>query len=337
MQLIIGIESLTLTKNDIKRLANPAVGGVILFARNYQNPTQLLHLTHAIRDARTDIFISVDHEGGRVQRFREGFTTLPSAKQILNYYRHNPEAGLHLAHMCGLVIAVELQKYGIDLSYAPVLDIDYHLSEVIGDRSFGSLTQDLIALTSAIMAGMHEGGMAAVGKHFPGHGGVIADTHGEIAIDPRPLSYLWNADLLPFKKLIQNGLEGIMPAHVIYPKVDNKPAGFSRIWLQDILRDQLNFQGAIISDDLGMAGAQAVGRIHEQLKNASTAGCDFALLCNDFGMIDQALQDTNIFYHAKNSYKTQLVIGKYIHELPSHLLQEATKNSGKINTLLGIL
>lgn len=315
MQLIIGIEGLSLCAQDAKRLEHNQVAGVILFTRNYESPEQLKALTAAIRKKRSDLFISVDHEGGSVQRFRKGFTLLPKARQLLDQFRLNPNQALLLAEQCGFITSIELQQHGIDFSYAPVLDLDFGLSTVIGDRSFGSLAQEVVALAGAVMRGMHRAGSHAVGKHFPGHGGVRADTHHDVAIDPRAFQYLCQADLVPFQQLIQQGLDAIMPAHVIYSDVDTLPAGFSKIWLQDILRGQMQFKGLIISDDLDMAAART-GTLADTLALATQAGCDLALLCNNFSSIDEAIT------LSKNSHTpiSSSLSGKYINHIPTDLL-----------------
>jgi beta-N-acetylhexosaminidase len=289
-QLIIGVEAHRLTAQDQARLCQPQVAGVILFSRNFQDLDQLSLLIQEIRACRDDLLISVDHEGGRVQRFREGFSLLPKAASYAQVFRLDPAKGLAFAYVAGQVLATELLAHGIDLSYTPVLDLDYGVSQVIGDRSFGVSTFEAASLARAHMAGLFAAGMAAVGKHFPGHGGVEVDTHGEIAIDPRHYDYLHATDMAVFKALIDDGLPAIMPAHVIYPQVDDLPAGFSSNWMQKILRQEYQFQGAIISDDLDMAGAGAVGDLLARLTAACQAGCDLILLCNDFESIDLALQ-----------------------------------------------
>lgn len=289
-QLIIGVEAHRLTAQDRDRLCHPQVAGVILFSRNFQDVDQLVLLVADIRACRADLLISVDHEGGRVQRFRHGFSVLPQASSYAHLFRLDPAKGLEFAYVAGYVLATELLAHGIDLSYTPVLDLDYGVSQVIGDRSFGVSTFEAASLARAHMAGLFAAGMAAVGKHFPGHGGVEVDTHGDIAIDPRHYDYLYATDMAVFKALIDDGLPAIMPAHVIYPQIDELPAGFSKNWLQKILRQEYQFQGAIISDDLDMAGAGAVGDLLARLQAACHAGCDLILLCNDFASIDLALQ-----------------------------------------------
>lgn len=289
-KLIVGIKGITLTADESHYLQDPRIAGVILFARNYQNRAQLVELVQSIRQTRADLLISVDHEGGRVQRFRSEFTVLPSASRLAQLYRHNTEQALSVAKACGSLMAHELQACDIDFSYAPVLDLDYSVSAIIGDRSYGRDPLQVTALAGALMQGLTDNGMAAVGKHYPGHGGVAADTHGEIVIDHRSREEM-NDDFLVFELLIAQGLAAIMPAHIIYPKLDaDYPAGFSKILLQDILRQELGFDGAIISDDLGMAGASAVGDLKQQLNLATAAGCDLLLLCNDFASIVAALK-----------------------------------------------
>lgn len=259
------------------RLQHPATGGVILFERNYRSPEQLLELVATIRAIRPEILLAVDHEGGRVQRFREGFTRLPPASSFLKSGR--PDA-LELVELAGWVMATELRAHDIDFSFAPVLDVDVGISAVIGDRAFADNPVDVTAAARAYVRGVHRAGMSAVGKHFPGHGGVAADSHLALPIDDRTFEELEARDLLPFAALIREGLEAVMPAHVLYPRIDSQPAGYSRFWLQTILRDRLGFDGAIFSDDLSMAGAAAGGDPTERARLAIEAGCDMVLVCN---------------------------------------------------------
>ncbi|MGZ5170971.1 MAG: beta-N-acetylhexosaminidase [Burkholderiales bacterium] len=286
--VIIDIAGVELTDEDRTRLLNPLTGGMILFSRNYQSPEQLTRLTaeiHALREPA--LLISVDHEGGRVQRFRSGFTVLPPMRALGDAWDRNPQQARHLAQDVGFVLAAELRAHGVDLSFTPVLDIDHGNSSIIGDRSFHRDTQAVAELASALMKGLRQGGVSAVGKHFPGHGHVRADSHLEVPVDDRPYSELEAADLVPFARLIRDGLPAIMPAHVVYPSVDTQPAGFSSVWLKRILRQELRFDGLIFSDDLSMEGARATGGVTKRAQAAFDAGCDMVLVCNDSAAVDE--------------------------------------------------
>ena len=263
-------------------LRHPLVGGVILFTRNYQSPEQvaaLVESVHALR--RPQLLVAVDHEGGRVQRFREGFTPLPAVRRIGEVYDKNPAGALRLARISGWLMATELRAVGVDFSFAPVLDLERGVSQIIGDRAFHSDPEAVADLANAYMSGMHKAGMEAVGKHYPGHGGVAADSHLELPIDERSYADIAAEDLRVFERMIPCGLAGIMPAHVVYSQVDPQPAGFSQHWLKQILRQELGFQGAIFSDDLDMQGAAVAGSPAERAKAALAAGCDAILACND--------------------------------------------------------
>lgn len=285
---VLGLE---LTPEDIERLKHPRVGGVILFARNFASPLQLVELTRAIRALRApSLPIAVDHEGGRVQRFKSGFTAIPPMRTLGRLWDRGRDEALAAAHGCGFVIGSELQAHGVDITFAPVLDVDYGESSVIGDRAFHSDPAAIAALAEALHAGLHASGMNSVGKHFPGHGYVRADSHHEIPVDDRPMRQIAAADLVPFQRLARAGMGGVMPAHVIYPEVDEKPAGFSRTWLQDVLRRKLGFDGLIFSDDLSMEGASTAGGPVERANAALDAGCDMVLLCNSPALLDQLLQ-----------------------------------------------
>ncbi len=280
--VMLDLEGVEITPDEREILAHPRVGGVILFTRNFASVEQLEQLVsdiHAIRSPR--LLIAVDHEGGRVQRFRDGFSPLPAASHFGEVYDHDPAVGKRLAELGGWLMAVELRAVGIDFSFAPVLDVDHGVSEVIGDRAFHHDPRIVTELARAYINGMHEAGMAATGKHFPGHGGVEADSHTAIPVDERDYHDIYAHDILPFKRLAQDGLAAIMPAHVIYSKVDRLPAGFSPYWLKEILRKRLGFQGVIFSDDLDMQGASVVGDSYTERAGAALgAGCDMVLICN---------------------------------------------------------
>ena len=276
------VAGLELTTAERERIAHPLVGGLILFARNYAASDQLKALTGAIRALRDPPpLIAVDHEGGRVQRFRDGFAAIPAPRTLGELWDRNAAAAAAEAQRIGSRIAAELGAHGIDFSFTPVLDLDYGHSAVIGDRALHRNPNAVAHLACALCRGLREDGMAAVGKHFPGHGFVGADSHAEIPIDRRPLTVIERADLVPFGALVRLGIEGIMPAHVVFPAVDDAPAGFSRVWLQDVLRARLGFDGLIFSDDLSMAGAQGPGDIVARAEAACAAGCDMVLVCND--------------------------------------------------------
>ncbi len=288
--LMLDVRGTELTDDDRTRLSHPFVGGVILFKRNYENPAQLEKLTAEIRALKSPpLLIAVDQEGGRVQRFREGFTRLPPMRVLGELFDRHPKQAKTLARETGYVLAAELRAHGVDLSFAPVLDLDFGVSGVIGDRAFHHDPQAVIELSHALMLGMKDAGMAACGKHFPGHGYIAADSHVAIPIDERDYADIALHDLLPFRALIDMGLPAVMPAHVIYPRVDAAPAGFSRFWLQTVLRNELNFQGMIFSDDLTMEGASVAGDITARTHAALTAGCDMALICNRPDLADEVL------------------------------------------------
>ncbi|HEX4858877.1 MAG TPA: beta-N-acetylhexosaminidase [Usitatibacteraceae bacterium] len=279
-----------LTTEDIRRLSHPLVGGVILFARNYQSPGQLTALTRGIRDIREPALpICVDHEGGRVQRFREGFTAIPPMRSVGERWNRSRSDGLDLARDIGFVIGHELASHGVDFSFAPVLDIDWGESGVIGHRAFHRDPSAVAMLGGALMRGLACAGVGNVGKHFPGHGYVRADSHLEVPLDEREFDAIWTQDLVPFRELSNGTMTGVMPAHVIYPRVDPNPAGFSRLWLQDVLRGRLGFDGLIFSDDLSMEGAAVAGNVTQRGLAALDAGCDVILLCNDPSKADELL------------------------------------------------
>ena len=278
---MLDLAGTALDAEDRELLRHPAVGGVILFSRNFQTPAQLAELTAAIHARREPhLLIAVDQEGGRVQRFRDGFTRLPSAGHFDRFYNRHPVAACTACESVAWLMASELRSVGVDFSFAPVLDLDRGISQVIGDRSFGTRVDQVCELGVTWTRGARRAGIASVGKHFPGHGGVAADSHSELPTDPRRFVDIDMADLVPFRRLINHGLEAVMPAHVVYPCLDQRPAGFSPVWLRDILRGQLGFQGVIFSDDLNMAAAGAGGDHLERARAASQAGCDMLLICN---------------------------------------------------------
>ncbi len=263
-------------------LTHPLVGGIILFSRNFESPEQLAALIAEIHALRTPpLLVAVDHEGGRVQRFRQGFTRLPPARCFGEIYEHDPRRARQLAEQSGWVMASELRAVGVDFSFAPVLDLDYGISGVIGDRAYHRKPQVVAELAGAVMHGMQRAGMAAVGKHFPGHGAVEADSHEAIPRDNREIEDILNEDVVPYPTMFDNGMAGVMPAHVIYTDVDERPAGFSDFWLREILRKRLDFQGVIFSDDLSMEGASVAGDYVSRAKAALNAGCDMVLVCNN--------------------------------------------------------
>ena len=277
------IEGVELTSADKQFLLQPEISGLILFSRNYSNPEQLTALCQSIKALRADLIISVDQEGGRVQRFREGFLRLPAMRRLGDAYALDQAGALQQSHSLGWLMAAELIQHGIDISFAPVLDLDFDRSAVIGDRAFATDPDDVYQLSKAFINGMKAAGMSATAKHFPGHGHVTADSHKELPTDPRTYDELNQQDLTPFKQLIDEGLlSAIMPAHVIYPDVDGDfTAGFSAMWLQKILRERLGFKGLIYSDDLSMEGAAASGPPSVRAEKAKNAGCNVLLICNN--------------------------------------------------------
>ena len=279
--LMLDLSAFELDSVERELLAHPTTGGVILFSRNYHDLAQLKALIAAIRAAANKpILIAVDHEGGRVQRFKEEFTHLPAMGQLGQAYQQQGEHCLELTQDCGWVLAAELAACDIDLSFAPVLDLDLG-SQVIGDRAFSSKSEHAIVLADALISGMKQAGMSSVGKHFPGHGTVRADSHHDVPIDERAFDLVKDIDMQPFIQLIKkNRLDAVMPAHVIYPQIDHLPAGFSSVWINDILREQLKFKGVIFSDDLSMEGAGVAGDHLARANAAHQAGCDMLLACN---------------------------------------------------------
>ncbi len=290
--VMLDVVGLTLDDNDVRRIAHPLTGGVILFARNFERRTQLASLIRQIRTVREDILIAVDHEGGRVQRFKtDGFTHLPAMREIGAIWDRDQQQALRIATATGYVLASELRALGIDFSFTPALDVDYGVSEVIGTRAFHRDVEVITQLAKSLCHGLALVGMANCGKHFPGHGFVEADSHYTLPVDSRSREAILR-DARPFAWL-DIALAAVMPAHVIYSSVDDQPAGFSKAWVQDILREELGFLGAIISDDLTMEGARAVGNVVESAQAAFTAGCDMVLVCNKPEEADRLLNELN--------------------------------------------
>ena len=334
--LMCDVAGTELTDDDRRRLSHPLVGGVILFARNYASPAQLDALTteiHALKSA--PLLIGVDHEGGRVQRFREGFTRLPAMRAFGERWDAHPQQARHLAREAGYVLASELRAHGVDFSFAPVLDLDYGASSVIGDRAFHRDPRAVFELGQAVMLGMKDAGMAACGKHFPGHGHVVADSHVAIPVDERSLPDIARADLVPFRMMIEAGLAALMPAHVIYPRIDAQPAGFSRVWLGDILRGELGFDGVIFSDDLCMAGAAGAGDIVARVEAALVAGCDMALVCNRPDLADEVLARLQVDWPAPARARLARMHGRP-HPPGMTMLRESPRYADALRHLAGL-
>ena len=289
--VVVDVLGPVLTDEDRERMRHPAAGAVILFARNYENPLQLRGLTEEIEKLREPALpVCVDHEGGRVQRFKEGFTAIPPMRALGKQWDRDREKGRELATSIGYIIAAELGAHGVDFSFAPVLDLDYGGSSVIGDRALHFDPTAVGALGACLVKGLAQGGLGAVGKHFPGHGYAEADSHVAVPRDDRTFREISRKDIVPYKAVIEAGLAGVMPAHVIYPQVDPLPAGYSAHWLQEVLRKQLGFQGIVFSDDLSMEGAAVAGGPPERARAAMAAGCDMVLLCNNPAALDALLQ-----------------------------------------------
>jgi beta-N-acetylhexosaminidase len=287
--LMVDIAGTELSAEDVRVLAHPLVGSVLLFTRNYSNPQQVAALTAAIRALRTPhLLIAVDHEGGRVQRFREGFTRLPAARLLGRRFDEDRRDALALAHSVGWLMASELRAVGVDFSFAPCIDLDYGVSEIIGDRAFHSDPDTVAALAVATMSGMREAGMAAIAKHFPGHGAVVADSHVALPVDRREFADL-EADIRPYRPLIDNNIPGIMAAHVVFPAVDALPASLSKRWIGGVLRAEMGFHGCVFADDLTMAGAAAFGDVIARADLSLAAGCDVLPICNDRHSVELVL------------------------------------------------
>jgi beta-N-acetylhexosaminidase len=291
--LMVDIAGTELSADDVRVLTHPLVGSVLLFTRNYTDPAQVAALTAAIRALRTPhLLIAVDHEGGRVQRFRQGFTRLPAARLLGRRFDEDRRDGLELAQSVGWLMASELRAVGVDFSFAPCIDLDYGVSEIIGDRAFHSDPDSVAALAAATLLGMRDAGMPAIAKHFPGHGAVVADSHVALPVDRRDFADL-EPDIRPYRPLIENNLAGIMAAHVVFPAVDALPASLSQRWITGVLRGELGFHGCVFADDLTMAGAAAFGDVIARADLALAAGCDVLPICNDRHSVELVLGRLN--------------------------------------------
>ena len=300
--ILIGLSGLQLSNEEHDWISHPAVGGVVLFTRNYQDIDQLSHLTASIRAASDrDLLICVDHEGGRVQRFREGFTRLPPLAILGRMYLESPSMANDYAYRHGRVMAGELLTCGVDMSFAPVLDIGLR-SVVIGDRAFATTTAAIIELSKSYIAGMHDAGMCATGKHFPGHGSVEADSHTDDVSDPRPLEQIEQTDLKPFAALT-NELDAMMMAHVVYPSVDELAAGYSTFWIKTMLRQKLAYPGTVFSDDLGMFAAKVAGNLADRVRVSLQAGCDAVLVCDPEDVRHLLAQSNEAYANADTALK----------------------------------
>ncbi|MFW2373221.1 MAG: beta-N-acetylhexosaminidase [Gammaproteobacteria bacterium] len=309
--VMLDLVASSITAAEREMLLHPQTGGVILFTRNYESVEQITELVSEIHRLRTPhLLVSVDHEGGRVQRFREGFSHLPPASVFGEIYATNAEYAKTLAEQCGWLMAAECLAVGIDMSFAPVLDLGRGVSGVIGNRAFHRKPDQVAALARAFMAGMNRAGMQATGKHFPGHGSIKEDSHTSHPVDKRSMNDILMEDVVPFERMIRSGLAAIMPAHVVYPDVDDKPAGYSNIWLQQILRQQLGFQGVIFSDDLSMEAAGVAGGFVDRAKMALSAGCDMVLVCNHSDAAAQVLEGIGNYNNPASQLRLTRMHGK---------------------------
>ncbi|GAA3917183.1 beta-N-acetylhexosaminidase [Litoribacillus peritrichatus] len=323
--VILDLRGTEVADDEVALLQHPSTAGVILFSRNYQSKDQLCRLCDQIKTFNSELLITVDHEGGRVQRFREGFTRVPAMGKIGEYYLSHQRHAMRLAELSGFVLAAELRLCGVDLTYAPVLDLNVGMNEVIGDRSFSDRPDIVADLAVCVLNGLEHAGMKGVGKHFPGHGHVSADSHLALPHDSRSFEEIEIKDLFPFRLLIESGLQGVMPAHVIYDQVDaDHPAGFSTFWLQEVLRNQLGFEGVVFSDDLSMQGAvdaepTASGRALAALK----AGCNMLLVCNDQAAAQEVLTSLDQHQISPSNLLDQLTPSLSVNEIDASELKQA--------------
>jgi beta-N-acetylhexosaminidase len=319
---MLDVEGVTLTPADRDLLREPAVGGVILFTRNYESPDQIADLVAEIRALRSPpLLIAVDHEGGRVQRFREGFSPIPAMRHLGLEFDNDPDNAAVLARQAAWLIGSELRAAGIDLCFAPCVDLDWGVSEVIGDRAFHKKPDAVGELAAAFSRGLRSAGMAAVAKHFPGHGAVVADSHLQLPVDRREYGDVLD-DMRPYDKLISNGhIAGVMLAHVVYREMDDLPAGFSEFWIERELRSRLGFGGAVFCDDLSMQATSAYGSMRRRAKRALDAGCDMVLVCNDRRRAEQAVQALNEYSNPLSLVRLARLHGT------GHVLRESLRAS----------
>lgn len=309
--LMIDLEGSALSADERELLRHPLVGGVLLFTRNYLDPQQLSALVGEIHAARSPaLIVAVDHEGGRVQRFRDGFSLLPPARRIGHQFDADPRAALATARQLGWLMAAELRAHGVDISFAPCVDLDYGVSEVIGERAFHARPEAVSQLAAAYAHGMRDAGMAATAKHFPGHGAVVADSHLTLPVDRRGLADL-SGDLAPYRRLIANGLPAVMVAHLLFPAVDSAPASLSARWIRELLRGQLRFQGVVFADDLSMGGAAAAyGDVVTRARQALAAGCDMLPVCNNRPSVIELLKSLDIQVQPASSLRLVRLHGR---------------------------
>jgi len=309
--LMLDLNGIELDEVEKEILRHPMVGGLIFFSRNYESKQQITDLVRCVREQNPDILICVDHEGGRVQRFRKEFAALPALRKLGQWFDVDKSKACEVAVEMAWLMAAELRDTDIDFSFAPVLDLDYQRCAVIGDRSFHQEREKVTELAKAYVKGLREMGMANVGKHFPGHGYVNEDSHLELPVDSRPLNDIWMNDIYPFDQLNQEGLlDAVMPAHVVYEQVDSQPAGFSPLWIKQLLRERLGFDGVVFSDDLNMAAAHVAGSFVDRAEVAIGAGCDMILVCNNRPGAVEVLDKFNWVKDAKSSLRLEKMRAK---------------------------
>ena len=308
--LMVGVEGRSLSVQEREWLAHPSVGGVILFSRNYVDPVQLTDLVASIKAIKSpELLVAVDQEGGRVQRFVAGFTPLPAQHQIGVLFENDPTGAEELAWILGRVMGLELRAVDIDISFAPVIDLFKPDSNAIGDRAFHSDPDVVICLAGALCAGMRASGITSIVKHYPGHGGVTADSHLTLPVDPRSIEAIRSTDLKPYSAYREVGFKGLMTSHVMYPAIDNQPATFSTRWIQEILREDFGFTAAVFSDDLNMAAAQTIEDIHTRVLYALTAGCDMILLCDNTADLDAVLERAPCHVSSNGNLRLETLYG----------------------------